>query len=95
MLAQARINPTGAQRRLALLDGVQDVGDVGHAVEHTPAGSRPRPETGSALSPTGQSPPAMRALVRHTAVDVTDARKQFGGSYRSDQFRFGTVCEKS
>ena len=37
--------------RVALLDGGQDLRDVGHAAKHTPAESEPRPETGHRLSP--------------------------------------------
>ena len=33
--------------RVALLDGGQDSGDVGHAAKHTLAEGAPRPETGS------------------------------------------------
>ena len=35
----------GRGRRVALLDGVQELGDVGHAAQHTPSDGEPRPES--------------------------------------------------
>src|SRR5262249_23152983 len=53
--------------RVALLDGRQDLGDVGHAADNTPAGGKPRPETANpAIPPPGayESVPG-REVIRH------------------------------
>ena len=48
--------------RVALLDGGQDVRDVGHAAEHTPAEGGPRPENHTARHLTGRLPSVLLSV---------------------------------
>ena len=72
---------------VALLDGGQDVGDVGHAAKHTPAEDEPRPET------------SYRPSIRHRTLTLEETlvvvMAEFGRTPKIGQITSGAARRKN